>query len=173
MEYYFVTGEHLRDQHFEVCVEGTCATINDRSFRIELIDGTGLWECSMEDRTVPAYVECDATGTVRITIGGYPYVVKCYQARLRSLLGIINHAQKQHHHTIAVRAPMPGFIKAVHIAEGTVVRRGESVIVLEAMKMENLLRAPLSGTVRSVNVAAGRAVEKGDVLCIIERDSHE
>jgi biotin carboxyl carrier protein len=50
------------------------------------------------------------------------------------------------------------------------VRRGESIIILEAMKMENLLRAPASGVVRQLTVSAGSAVEKGELLCTIELD---
>ncbi|GBD06168.1 Glutaconyl-CoA decarboxylase subunit gamma [bacterium HR20] len=65
---------------------------------------------------------------------------------------------------------MPGLIKAVNIAEGASVRRGESIIVLEAMKMENLLRAPMAGVVRSLAVVSGQTVEKGDLLCTIELD---
>lgn len=64
----------------------------------------------------------------------------------------------------AVRAPMPGMVVRVEVEAGVVVRAGQGVVVLEAMKMENELTAPGPGTVTAVRVAAGQAVEKGAVL---------
>jgi biotin carboxyl carrier protein len=59
---------------------------------------------------------------------------------------------------------MPGKIIAVKTAAGEAVKKGQVVVVLEAMKMENDIVAPQDGTVASVNVAAGQSVEPGAVL---------
>jgi pyruvate carboxylase subunit B len=64
-------------------------------------------------------------------------------------------------------APMPGMIVSVAKSEGDSVSQGETVLVLEAMKMENALPAPTGGTIKAVNVASGDSVAKGDVLCVI------
>lgn len=170
MERFIVTGDLFGDQLIETEVHGDCVRISDQTFHIKATEDAGIWLCAGDRHVMPAYVECDATGTVRITIGGYPYVVKCYPARYGTMLGIIANAQQRQHSSIHVRAPMPGLIKAVNIAEGASVRRGESIIVLEAMKMENLLRAPMTGVVRSLAVVSGQTVEKGDLLCTIELD---
>jgi len=66
-----------------------------------------------------------------------------------------------------LEAPMPGMIVRVEKKAGEVVAAGESVVVLEAMKMENALPAPMAGTVQEVYVKAGDSVSKGDVLCLI------
>ncbi len=66
--------------------------------------------------------------------------------------------------SVKVSAPMPGKIIAVKKDAGAAVKKGEVILVLEAMKMENEIVAPQDGTVASVNVAAGDAVEAGDVL---------
>jgi len=66
--------------------------------------------------------------------------------------------------SVKVSAPMPGKIIAVKKDAGSAVKKGEVILVLEAMKMENEIVAPQDGTVASVNVAAGDAVEAGDVL---------
>jgi oxaloacetate decarboxylase alpha subunit/pyruvate carboxylase subunit B len=50
---------------------------------------------------------------------------------------------------------------------GDAVTKGETVLVLEAMKMENALPAPVSGTVKSVHFDSGDSVAKGDVMCVI------
>ena len=64
-------------------------------------------------------------------------------------------------------APMPGMIVKYDKKEGDTVSAGETVVILEAMKMENALAAPASGTVKAIKYASGDSVAKGDVLCVI------
>jgi oxaloacetate decarboxylase alpha subunit/pyruvate carboxylase subunit B len=67
-----------------------------------------------------------------------------------------------------VIAPMPGKIVNYEKQVGEEVAEGETVVILEAMKMENTLPAPSDGKIKSINYNPGDAVSKGDVLCIIE-----
>ena len=64
-------------------------------------------------------------------------------------------------------APMPGMIVGLEKQEGDQVNEGETVMVLEAMKMENGLPAPTSGTISKISFGVGDHVKKNDVLCII------
>ncbi|KPJ78643.1 MAG: carboxylase [Deltaproteobacteria bacterium SG8_13] len=64
-------------------------------------------------------------------------------------------------------APMPGMIVNYLKKEGDSVNEGETVVILEAMKMENALPAPASGTVKAINFASGDSVQKNDVLAVI------
>lgn len=64
----------------------------------------------------------------------------------------------------AINAPMPGNILAVNVAAGDSVKKGQVLMVLEAMKMENEIMAPRDGVVASVNVTKGATVASGDVL---------
>jgi pyruvate carboxylase subunit B len=66
-----------------------------------------------------------------------------------------------------VIAPMPGLVREILVSEGQEVAADDPVIVLEAMKMENLIKAPMAGVVRSVKVTAGQAVDKQAVLLVI------
>jgi propionyl-CoA carboxylase alpha chain len=59
---------------------------------------------------------------------------------------------------------MPGMVVRVLVEPGAAVAQGQSLIVVEAMKMENELKAPGAGTVTKVHVLAGAKVEKGDLL---------
>ena len=64
-------------------------------------------------------------------------------------------------------APMPGPILAVNVTSGSAVKKGDVLMILEAMKMENEIMAPCDGTVTSVSVTKGAAVESGTLLCTI------
>ena len=66
-----------------------------------------------------------------------------------------------------IRAPMPGLLKRVHVAEGAAVSVGDALVTLEAMKMENELRAAHAGTVAQIAVAEGTKVEGGALLIVI------
>ena len=65
---------------------------------------------------------------------------------------------------VKVNAPMPGKILSVKASAGQAVKKGDVLMILEAMKMENEVVAPQDGTVASINVAAGDSVEAGAVL---------
>lgn len=66
-----------------------------------------------------------------------------------------------------LKAPMPGMIVSYAKKVGDSVEKGDAVVVLEAMKMENSLPAPVSGTIKAINFASGDSVSKNDVLCVI------
>lgn len=66
-----------------------------------------------------------------------------------------------------VNAPMPGNILAVNVQNGATVKKGDVLMILEAMKMENEIMSPCDGTISSVNVTKGSTVETGAVLCVI------
>lgn len=66
--------------------------------------------------------------------------------------------------SVKINAPMPGKIVDVKVKVGDAVKKGQTVLVLEAMKMENEICAPQDGTVATVECAAGDSVESGKVL---------
>lgn len=66
--------------------------------------------------------------------------------------------------SVKVAAPMPGKILAIKANQGQAVKRGEVIMILEAMKMENEITAPEDGTIAGINVAVGDSVESGDTL---------
>lgn len=67
----------------------------------------------------------------------------------------------------SVTSPMPGTILDIKVAEGASVSKGDVLLILEAMKMENEIKAPADGTVASIDVAKGASVNTGDVLITI------
>ncbi len=67
----------------------------------------------------------------------------------------------------SVTSPMPGTILAVNVQNGASVKKGDVLVILEAMKMENEIMAPCDGKITSVNVTKGSAVDAGAVICVI------
>ncbi len=67
-----------------------------------------------------------------------------------------------------VTSPMPGTIVSVNVKSGESVKKGQVLMILEAMKMENEIMAGADGTVTSVNVSVGQTVETGTPLCTIK-----
>jgi len=69
---------------------------------------------------------------------------------------------------LEVTAPMPGSILEIIVEVGAQVNAGDTLLILEAMKMENEITAPESGTVKSINIAVGSSVNTGDLMLVIE-----
>ena len=67
-----------------------------------------------------------------------------------------------------IKAPMPGNILDVKVANGAAVKKGDTLVILEAMKMENEILAPRDGVVASVNVTKGATVNSGDALVALQ-----
>jgi len=98
---------------------------------------------------------------------------KVYNTVSRTMLqerasSLIEKAMAQHSHKVVVKAPMPGMILKIKRKEGEAVEKGDSVIILEAMKMENEIKAPVSGIITELKIAEGSAVEKNSFLFSIE-----
>ena len=65
---------------------------------------------------------------------------------------------------LQVKAPMPGLVLSVLVAEGYEVQKGDSLLVLEAMKMENMIKSPTDGIIKKIEVKPGNTVEKNELL---------
>ncbi|MBQ9492363.1 MAG: acetyl-CoA carboxylase biotin carboxyl carrier protein subunit [Oscillibacter sp.] len=70
-----------------------------------------------------------------------------------------------------VTAPMPGTIVSVNVKPGDMATRGQVLMILEAMKMENEILSPRDGKILSVNTTKGATVQSGTLLCVIDRRS--
>jgi len=63
-----------------------------------------------------------------------------------------------------IKSPMPGKVLEIKVKEGQTIEKGEPVLILEAMKMENLIKSPRAGVVKSIQIKEGQSVEKNQVL---------
>ncbi len=106
-----------------------------------------------------------AAAVYEVSLGGQTYVVGVQDERAEALASLAGEGHISG--DAAIRAPMPGLVSHVIAPEGTVVERGQPVIVLEAMKMENDLPAPRAGIVKHVRVSKGQTVNQNDVLAVV------
>lgn len=67
-----------------------------------------------------------------------------------------------------LKAPMPGLVLDLLVEPGSDVTKGDGLVILEAMKMENIIKSPADGTIKSISVDKGQAVEKNQVLISFE-----
>src|SRR5581483_11677857 len=98
---------------------------------------------------------------------GVPYSVTVQDeraARLASLAAAASHP----HTAVTLAAPMPGLVVRVNVAAGASVQKGEPLVVLQAMKMENELGAPRAGVVTRVAAQPGQTVEQGQALVVLD-----
>jgi biotin carboxyl carrier protein len=107
----------------------------------------------------------DGALIVEVMIGGAPYRVTVRDERTQALASLAGGSHGAG--DALIRAPMPGLVVNVLAAEGAEVKRGQTVVVLEAMKMENDLTAPRAGIVKAVSVVQGKTVGQGDVLVVV------
>jgi len=70
--------------------------------------------------------------------------------------------------TSVVIAPMPGLVLQSEVKPGDSVKKGETLVIIEAMKMENIIKSPQNGIIKEVSVSAGQAVDKNDKLVEFE-----
>lgn len=103
--------------------------------------------------------------TIRVDGTKYTVHLNDQYERLIQQLGLtIGGSQKQN----TVKAPMPGLVLNVMVSPGQTVHKGDTLLILEAMKMENVIKAIGDGVVKSVAVEKGMAVEKGHLLLEME-----
>ncbi len=105
----------------------------------------------------------------RVIIGGDAMTVRVEDERWRRLRQAkgLDMADGE----LALKAPIPGLVVKVLVQEGEQVQTGQSLVILEAMKMENDLRAPRAATVAHVKVKPGERVDQGQVLVTLQTDT--
>ncbi len=167
MKYFVTVGE----RRCEVTVDGDRVMIDGREVtaRLEPVDGTPQVRLHLDGAVHALAVEGRGDDGWRLVDRGAVRDVQAIDERthhIRSLAGAARGAERGG----VVKAPMPGLVVRVLVAEGDRVRPGQGLVVLEAMKMENELKAPAEGVVSRIAASQGQAVDKGAVLITIDGD---
>jgi biotin carboxyl carrier protein len=134
-----------------------------------LVDGkkTGRTNYSLIVDNRSFEIEVDNSGDeYRVLVDGRNYHVHLVDERRVRVGGGQSDIQLQGRQKVSV--PMPGKVIAVLVSEGDSVERGQGLVIVEAMKMENEVRSPIAGEIKEIKVKAGEAVEGGAVLVVVE-----
>ncbi len=100
---------------------------------------------------------------LHVRVNGEAYDVRITD-ELDDLIERMGLSAKTTHAIADIKAPMPGLVVQVLVQPGEAVRKGQPLLILEAMKMENIIKAPGDATVEEVFAEAGQAVEKNQLL---------
>lgn len=103
----------------------------------------------------------DKTAIIKVNGNLYNLSIKDQFDQLLKQLGMDNLTANK---IQQVKAPMPGLVLSVLVADGDEVKKGDNLLVLEAMKMENMIKSPTDGIVKKVAVQQGNKVEKNELL---------
>lgn len=130
--------------------EGTfIVKIEGKSYKVEAIDGP------------------DSSGKMIVKVEGVEREVEILDERAL-LLNKMGMSSGDTSADLKLYAPMPGKVLSVKVEPGQVVEPGDALLVLEAMKMENVIKSAIGGVVEDVLAKAGMAVEKGELLVAFE-----
>ena len=136
------------------------ATIGDKTVDAEIIRAEGgRLDLLIDGERVTAYVSSE--GAKRwVTVNGQTFVLTKSSGEKRR--GVA------HDHASELVAPMPGQVRGVNVSEGESVTKGQTLLVLEAMKMEIRIQAPSNGKVKKLHVKQGQTVEREQIMVEIE-----
>ena len=162
---YFAT---VNDEEFVIEIDrDDRIMVNGESYEIDFhqMAETGVASLLLNHRSLEAFVE-EREDAWEVLIHGEVYRVQVADERAHRLaqargtaVAVTGEAN--------INSPMPGIIIAVSVREGDEVTKGQKVVILESMKMENELTAPREGVVLRVAVEPGASVDKGQVLLVI------
>jgi biotin carboxyl carrier protein len=159
----------LNNKEFEVIFNDkhlNTGSINQEAFEIDRIKSTNnSWHILKNGKSYNVEIlKIDKTAKlVDLKLNGKLNTIKLsdqFDALLKSL-GMDNLAAKK---VLELKAPMPGLVLNIAVKEGDTIVKGDALIVLEAMKMENIIKSPTEGVVKKIHAIKGSAVEKNQLL---------
>ena len=161
------------------------ATVNGRAETVEVTGRDGRYRVTVGARTIDVDARQPMSGIASLLVDGVSHVADVAPTDRGTLVDVdgatyLVEVEDHARHVIrarggtggggagqTIKAPLPGKITHVAVAVGDRVKRGDTVVVIEAMKMENELKAAASGTVTEIRVRPGQSVNPGDVLVLI------
>jgi biotin carboxyl carrier protein len=142
--------------------------INNEEKEVDAIQvGPNTYHLLVDSQSVTIEVVDADSANPEFMVNGKPYkpTVKTETDLLLERLGLNIKAKKE---LKELKAPMPGLVLEFRVSPGDVVNEGDPLVVLEAMKMENILKSPGTATVKAMEVSKGDAIEKNQVLITFE-----
>lgn len=145
----------------KVTIDGTEYAVD-----FESISGQPVYSLLINGRSYEAYVH-QADSELQVLLHGDMYQVRVEDEREMRLRAAASSLSLAPAGEFSLRAPMPGLVISVPVSEGQAIKKGDILVILESMKMQNELKSPRDGVVGRVKVAAGTSVEQNQILITI------
>lgn len=161
----------VNDQYnFAITAENATILVNDEAIvldRIVLNDKSThvIYQNRSYTIEIVSFDKVEKTASVKVNGSIYKVAVEDQFDQLLKQLGMDNLAAAK---VQQIKGPMPGLVLSVLVAEGDEVKKGDSLLVLEAMKMENMIKSPTDGIIKKISIKQGDKVEKNEVLIIFQ-----
>lgn len=144
-------------------------SVDGKSYQIKLIRdlGNNVKTYSINNKIVTIQSEENEDGDFRILYDNFEYEPQI-KTETHALLEKFMKSTGSGASDNVIKAPMPGLVVKIDTEVGAEVQKGDKLIIIEAMKMENALASPISGKVKNIKAKEGDAVEKNTVLIELE-----
>lgn len=144
--------------------------VGDKLYKIELIKkfNDDVYSFLVNQKVYQVEFDYDKN-KLDIILNGFNYSIEIKDSTYQLLQKFLsNNTKNKSSGAGIVKAPMPGLIVKVFVQPGMNVIEGDKLLIMEAMKMENILKSTISGIVKEVRVSEGYTVEKDNILIVIE-----
>ncbi len=148
--------------------EGKNGTINGTDFSWDLLPiSANRFSILKNNRSYNVIIESrdPETHSITIRVNGKKLLIST-KNKMMLLLESMGLSSASSQKVNEVKAPMPGLVLRALVNEGDVIKKGDSLLVLEAMKMENVIKSPVDAQIAKIQVRQGQAVEKNQVLIL-------
>lgn len=144
--------------------------VNDKLYQVEMLKelSRNVYSFSVNQKLMTVELDFTEKRNVFIMYNGLSFEVSVTDSTKRMLEKFIKQGGGEKNGEGMIKAPMPGMVVKIMVAEGDEVQEGDKVVIVEAMKMENALKSPVAGTVKKIHAMESQAVEKDAMLIEIE-----
>jgi biotin carboxyl carrier protein len=158
----------INKKKHSVQINGAQVIINGKNYQTEFYQINNFsYLLKLDNRPVEVAVNKLENGKYGLLLEGW-YFDSIVRTKVQENANELMASKVSTSHKVEVRAPMPGLILKVKKSMGEKINPGDSLLILEAMKMENELKANLPGIVKEIRVNEGQSVEKGEIIMILE-----
>lgn len=156
----------VQDQTLEVEAKDGSMSIDGAPFEADVLEfRNGKFHILHQNRSYTAeilnFIPEEKSFEIRVNNAVFQLTVKDQYDELLKSMGIDSAAGRK---VNDIKAPMPGMVLSVMVENGQTIKKGDALVVLEAMKMENILKSPADGVIKKIHVFKGDKVEKNQIM---------
>ena len=168
MKFFAKANNKSYELELDNSTEPISVHVDGRLIKVDLqpISKEDFYSLLVDNRSYQLFIKKDSQG-YDVAIGGQRFFVELQDEKPRQPRNLLK-ADEKPKGQIEIKAPMPGLIVKIEVEEGQKINKGDGLVIIEAMKMENEVRANVGGIIKEVLKKEKESVEKDMVLMIIE-----